>query len=420
MNCPQCGGVCHCSPESAFTASMRWTGKAENSSSLPAGVSSTPVDSMERQLVDPEGADPSAQKFTAGLESANSTRFADQPEIEPEVAEGDSQRTAEQDGNTPSGEDTPAWRDEVAARLNRYRARRKPRPPRYPSLRLRFEPEESFRDFTSSSGDASPVAPAVFENVSDRALALDRSTATDRAPLRAEGAATECLPLTAAASSSGPSARQSHSGARIIEFPRSTTLELPTLLDELAEPVIEGPRILEAPELAPAPAPALGGITIETVEQKEIERSPGIDFPLQSAPLARRIVAAALDGAIIAAASALFAFIFWEITGLQPPRFQILGLAAGIPWLLWATYQYVLIVYSGSTPGLRLAGLEVTYFDGSRPNRSRRRWRVLACYLSAISLGMGYAWFLLDEDALCWHDRITHTYLAPKKRQLNT
>ena len=29
---------------------------------------------------------------------------------------------------------------------------------------------------------------------------------------------------------------------------------------------------------------------------------------------------------------------------------------------------------------------------------------------------MGYVWVLLDEDALCWHDRITHTYLAPKKR----
>jgi hypothetical protein len=30
---------------------------------------------------------------------------------------------------------------------------------------------------------------------------------------------------------------------------------------------------------------------------------------------------------------------------------------------------------------------------------------------------MGYAWLFLDEDALCWHDRITHTYLAPKTRE---
>jgi hypothetical protein len=29
---------------------------------------------------------------------------------------------------------------------------------------------------------------------------------------------------------------------------------------------------------------------------------------------------------------------------------------------------------------------------------------------------MGYAWVFLDENALCWHDRITHTYLAPTKK----
>ncbi len=30
---------------------------------------------------------------------------------------------------------------------------------------------------------------------------------------------------------------------------------------------------------------------------------------------------------------------------------------------------------------------------------------------------MGYAWVFLDEDSLCWHDRITHTYLAPSARK---
>jgi hypothetical protein len=55
-------------------------------------------------------------------------------------------------------------------------------------------------------------------------------------------------------------------------------------------------------------------------------------------------------------------------------------------------------------------------FDGSPASRPLRRWRVLASYLSAASLGMGYAWVFLDEDVLCWHDRITHTYLAPRSR----
>jgi hypothetical protein len=75
-----------------------------------------------------------------------------------------------------------------------------------------------------------------------------------------------------------------------------------------------------------------------------------------------------------------------------------------------------LLVYAGTTPGLHFAGLGVARFDGTMANRRLRRWRVLASYLGAVSLGMGYAWVLLDEDSLCWHDRITHTYLAPNKK----
>jgi uncharacterized RDD family membrane protein YckC len=154
---------------------------------------------------------------------------------------------------------------------------------------------------------------------------------------------------------------------------------------------------------------------MEATEHPEAEKRPGIDIPLQSAPLGLRMVAALVDGIIVAAASALFGFIFWKIDALRPPQVQLLGLAAGIPCLFWAAYQYLLVVYSTSTPGLRLAGLELARFDGTSTTRSLRRWRVLAGWLSAVSLGMGYVWVFLDEDALCWHDRITHTYMAPKK-----
>jgi uncharacterized RDD family membrane protein YckC len=142
---------------------------------------------------------------------------------------------------------------------------------------------------------------------------------------------------------------------------------------------------------------------------------------LQGAPLARRILSALIDDLILATAGALFGFIFWKLTAIQPPLFQLIGLAAGFASLFWAVYQYLLMVYAGTTPGLRLARLELTRFDGSPAGRRLRRWRVLASYLSAISLGMGYGWVFLDEDSLCWHDRITHTYLAPvtsqRKRQ---
>ena len=155
---------------------------------------------------------------------------------------------------------------------------------------------------------------------------------------------------------------------------------------------------------------------MEAVEPEAAEKRPGIDMPLHSAPLGLRVVAALVDGIIVAAASALFGFIFWKVAAVRPPQLQILELAAGVPCLFWAAYQYLLLVYAGSTPGLRVAGLELARFDGTSTRRSLRRWRVLAAWLSAVSLGMGYAWVFLDEDNLCWHDRITHTYLAPKRR----
>jgi uncharacterized RDD family membrane protein YckC len=79
--------------------------------------------------------------------------------------------------------------------------------------------------------------------------------------------------------------------------------------------------------------------------------------------------------------------------------------------LLWAVYEFLFVVYTGSTPGLRAARLRLAGFDGSRPNRHLRRWRVLTSFLSAFSAGLGYLWCLLDQDGLCWHDRITRTHV---------
>src|SRR6478736_4570305 len=93
--------------------------------------------------------------------------------------------------------------------------------------------------------------------------------------------------------------------AKIIEFPRFAWGPPPPPPDELAEPVGTRPRILEAPEIVP-PAPALGGITIEAAERNEPERRPGIDLPLQSASLGRRVLASAVDGLIVLLAAGLF------------------------------------------------------------------------------------------------------------------
>jgi uncharacterized RDD family membrane protein YckC len=327
--------------------------------------------------------------------------------------------------------DAQAWRDELSARVNRYRARRKVRPPRYPSLSLRFEAFDSAPRMSAVSGSGPPFEPVSNQPVSHQALALDgirhepQAAAESDVQLRQTSVA-ETLSAAVRHPAGWSNAGQSslgqsslgHVSAKIIEFPRLAWGPPAPPPDQLAEPVSERPRILDVPEVEPPP-PALGGITIEAVEREEVQKRPGIDIPLQSAPLGRRIVAALVDGIIIAAASALFGFIFWKVAAVRPPLVQLLGLAAGVPCVFWAAYQYLLVVYAGNTPGLRVAGLELARFDGTSTRRSLRRWRVLASCLSAVSLGMGYAWVFLDEDNLCWHDRITHTYLAPKARGAN-
>jgi len=357
MNCPHCGEVCSCHPEPPLPVPVPGT---DDPGKVPEYLSVRPDDA-------PSGPAP----------------------------------------DLPDEEQDPEWRDELAARLNRYRARRKMRPPRYPSLQLPFSTRATSDHGNSREFEA---PPAHFEPLMDHALALDRPAAPAPAPSIAENitpAPAERPPLSGTAV---------HSGAKIIQFPSFAWAPPPPPLDQLAEPVLERPRILEVPEVTPPP-PALGGITIEPPQAPEPERRPGIDFPLQSASLGRRVLAGSLDVLIVVAASSLFAFTFWKVSAVIPPRPQLFSLGLALPGLFWAAYQYLLLVYAGRTPGSWAFGLELSRFDGTASNRSLRRWRVLASYLSAASLGMGYVWVFLDEDSLCWHDRITHTYLAPKSKR---
>jgi uncharacterized RDD family membrane protein YckC len=279
------------------------------------------------------------------------------------------------------------WRQEVSARLTKYQARRRVREPRYPSLQLKFETQEAWR-----SSPPEELHPAPVPNT----LALAKSTPT----------------TTAAPIAIPPCPLPSESSSRIIEFPRSSIV-VPSHSEELAEPVFVRPRIMEAPELVPD-APALGGILIEPMDAPVFEKRPGFEMPLQSARMARRLAATLIDATIVCAGLALFACVFWQATAMVPSIRAAAPTLVVVASMLWAAYQYLLIVHCGTTPGLKLAKLKLSHFDGTTVQRKRRRWRVLASILSGLSLGLGYAWCFLDEDQLCWHDRITRTYIAPK------
>jgi hypothetical protein len=288
--------------------------------------------------------------------------------------------------------DDSFWRNEVAARLSYYRARRKQRPPKYPSLQLKFDPVERKAEFRPDPQERTREAVAL--------ATAEPNWQARTTELQTEPVPAEALEVPA-------------ESARIIEFPRSYAMVFPPLStgDELADPVLDRPRIVEVPDVD-MPAPALGGIILEPEEQ-EPERRPGFEIPLQSAAKTRRMVASACDASIVLGAGLVFGYIFFKITGTVPPLATVGSAGCFLLVLFWTTYQYLLLTYAGTTPGLRLARLQLRYFDGRPVERRMRGWRVIASVLSGLSLGLGYAWCFLDEDALCWHDRITRTHLEP-------
>lgn len=406
MPCKICGDICYC------LSDLRSAGDA--------------IDSSKQGVADLERMQPSARVEMCAATIENSMQRG-QNDFAESSAQAESDLRRESDSEPPP-KDT-AWREEVAARLNRYQSRRKPRPPRYPSLCLPLENPRPLREeshrceiFVQPSHHALAVRSVVEEDHERDRIAerpsehRDSANSLQSSPVQSTASA--AVPKQAAVFPTPVAAARIVPTAKIIEFPRPWIPPAPPA-DQLAEPVVVHPRIIDVPEVVP-PLPALGGITIEAPEQPEIERRPGIDFPLQGPSLSRRLSAAAIDALITLAACLIFETVFWKLTTQPPPRLQMAEIAAVFAVLFWAGYQYLLLVYAGTTPGLRLVRLTLSRFDGTPASRRLRRWRVLASFLSAVSVGMGYIWMFLDEDALCWHDRITHTYLAPRAFKVPT
>ena len=217
---------------------------------------------------------------------------------------------------------------------------------------------------------------------------------------------------------------------KLIRFPRPAPEPLPVIqevmLDEL-QPAPETPRIIEVSEPAePEPnlietypdaalpqaeqmelLPSFADIRLEPAARLEEE----LEVIPRPAPLNQRIAAGMLDAAVVLMAGGLFALTFFKLAE-EIPHSRLLLLCAvltcGIFWLL---FQYIFLTYGRTTPGMRVAQLELCDFSGGPASRLARQCRALASALSGFSAGLGYAWAFIDQDRLGWHDRITQTYV---------
>jgi uncharacterized RDD family membrane protein YckC len=391
---------------------------------------------VEACFFTPDAIPVTANSSTLSL-SANGTALAEPKhdsvlngEVSDESTPGDSALGSEVDSTTDS------WRLELAARLDRYRTRRKPRAPRYPSLflPLPFDAPGGWSQTAPAGGPGTAALAAALagkefvfqhgaaaEEVAETNLSGIRELSEPTSEPTSEQSLGQHLAQPQQLLHNPYSDQAPEQSGRIISFPRSAAIPV-FRPSGLADPVFDysRPRIVEAPEILPPP-PALGGMLIEPAHREPIDTRSG-ESPSASVSIARRLLAALVDGTILSTAVTAFGAIFLHLnpspnlflnSSLHRVRESVPLLAGlgSVAIALWAAYEFLFVVYTGSTPGLRAARLRLTSFDGSPLTHRSRRWRVLASLLSALSVGLGYLWCLLDQDGLCWHDRITRTHV---------
>jgi len=285
----------------------------------------------------------------------------------------------------------PVWRQEVVSRVQQHRARRRrhsdpnaleldftanepfsftPPPPRFAEIMVKAEPKV-IRFPRPSAGPMSPM----------QEIRMDELQPTLETPRIFEAEQPEAEAQTEAWEEESRSPEITDQPLTAAAAPEAEQMELlPSFADIRLEPAAA--RIAEDEELIPRPA-ALG----------------------------QRAVAGALDAAIVAAGAGLFALTFLKLAEEIPHSKMTLVCLLAAGGLFWLLFQYLFLTYGRTTPGMRLAELELCTFTGGPPPRPARQCRALASALSGFSAGLGYAWAFIDEDRLGWHDRMTQTYV---------
>jgi uncharacterized RDD family membrane protein YckC len=144
------------------------------------------------------------------------------------------------------------------------------------------------------------------------------------------------------------------------------------------------------------------------------EDRPGAALMLV-APLALRRRAAALDALFLLLSFTGVLGLFWALGGrFSFDRFDIAVIAAAF-CLFYAQYFAVFTIFGGSTPGMNVEHLRVVSYEGLVPRSKQMVWRSFGYLISAGTCLMGFLWAVWDDDHLCWHDRMSQTYLTVAK-----
>jgi uncharacterized RDD family membrane protein YckC len=85
-----------------------------------------------------------------------------------------------------------------------------------------------------------------------------------------------------------------------------------------------------------------------------------------------------------------------------------LAIAVGYPVGFWALL--------GQTPGKSLMGVRISRVTGQPLTIRRAMLRYLGYWLSALPLGLGFLWVLVDDRRQGWHDKLAGTCVVYDSR----
>jgi len=155
--------------------------------------------------------------------------------------------------------------------------------------------------------------------------------------------------------------------------------------------------------------------------EQAFEQSPSMDeraeqtglYPVAS--IDERRIAGLIDTGCLLFAYGAFLTLFGSLGGQF--TFSKLSAAVCVTTFVIVYLQYFALftVFGGTTPGMMLRGLQVVSFSGESPTPRQMLWRSVGYMLSVGTFFMGFLWAMWDEDALTWHDRLSHTYLCPAR-----
>lgn len=161
------------------------------------------------------------------------------------------------------------------------------------------------------------------------------------------------------------------------------------------------------------PSPEWSSIELDAqpMDEAEFHDAPTSQMVPQLASTGRRLTAALVDGALIG--SAIIGAAMVAAANIAHPLPAKIAEICVVSALLFACvlYQALFLALGEATPGMKCAGISLSTFEGHSPTCAQSRQRLGALLLSVLPLGLGIAWALFDDDHLCWHDRLSKTYL---------